>query len=389
MDISIVSPMMWLTALQLALYGAGWILSGMIVPQERAVVWHWCAHSWFAAFGLFLASQRTETYGWWAYCGSSMLAILSYMSVARGADLLVHRPPRDWVHFGILAAFTVSLLLIGASKPNAALRSLAIYSTVSVYMVYTVATIYRPIRLEFGRRASIAALVVMGSIACMYLLRFLQQASNMSIPREMNQQAVGNVEMLFGYVITAASFNVGVLSLLIKRLVQRLSYLSQRDPLTGLLNRRAFDEKLEVECRRVRRRVTSFVLLAIDIDHFKRINDLYGHAAGDAVLVSVARQLQDYARESDVVARVGGEEFFVMVKASGLRAGQEAAERLRQAVSTSSVLIGGERVSVTISVGVAAPLPQDLEAASLKQRADEVLYLAKAAGRNCVRAQQA
>jgi diguanylate cyclase (GGDEF)-like protein len=181
---------------------------------------------------------------------------------------------------------------------------------------------------------------------------------------------------------------MGVLALLIMRLMHRLRNLSQRDPLTGLLNRRAFDEKLQQAWLRHRRQ--PLVVLAVDIDHFKRINDLHGHASGDAVLVGVAQQLQRGVTSADVVARVGGEEFLVLFKRADLSKAQHVAEQLRLAVAGHSVPINGtvDAVSVTISIGVAATLSHDADPSSLKQRADEALYRAKAVGRNCVQVQQ-
>ena len=158
-----------------------------------------------------------------------------------------------------------------------------------------------------------------------------------------------------------------------------LSELATTDPLTGLNNRRAFDHRLQLELAIVERRQTPLSLLMLDVDHFKNINDTLGHEAGDKVLVAIAQVLSTCARGIDVVARVGGEEFAVILPNTDADGAHEVAERMRSAVAR----LGCEGQPVTISVGAA--LLQDKEqAASLYSRADAALYEAKTSGRDRV-----
>lgn len=158
-----------------------------------------------------------------------------------------------------------------------------------------------------------------------------------------------------------------------------LSELATTDPLTGLNNRRAFDHRLQLELAIVERRQTPLSLLMLDVDHFKNINDTLGHEAGDKVLVAIAQVLSTCARGIDVVARVGGEEFAVILPNTNADGAHEVAERMRSAVAR----LGCEGQPVTISVGAA--LLQDKEqAASLYSRADAALYEAKTSGRDRV-----
>lgn len=154
------------------------------------------------------------------------------------------------------------------------------------------------------------------------------------------------------------------------------------DSLTGAANRRAFDEEVARRLAEWRRRHVPMSLLMIDVDHFKKINDRYGHPAGDFVLRELARVLQHTMREMDFTARFGGEEFAIVLPGTSLRDARRAAQRALQAISSHVFEHHGEELKVTISVGLAEVMPSD-NAETLIRRADEALYLSKAAGRNC------
>jgi diguanylate cyclase (GGDEF)-like protein len=170
-------------------------------------------------------------------------------------------------------------------------------------------------------------------------------------------------------------------------LIDALVDLSSRDALTGLANRRAFELALEREVDRVARSGEPALLLAVDIDHFKRVNDTWGHAAGDQVIRAVANVLADSVRPMDLVARVGGEEYAIILPNCGVAFGQRVAERVRRRVETMPVVIGsGQQITVTMSVGGAfAPQWVRSTPALWLERADQQLYFAKAQGRNLVR----
>ncbi len=154
-----------------------------------------------------------------------------------------------------------------------------------------------------------------------------------------------------------------------------------RDPLTGLHNRLAYDERAMQEFARWKRYGQSMVLMMIDVDHFKSVNDAYGHKAGDKALVLIADQLRNHLRESDFLARFGGEEFVVLMPETNLDSAAVAAEKLRVAVEQCQFHYQNAQVSITVSAGLAQLRKNDtLE--SLFQRADDALYRAKETGRN-------
>ncbi len=161
---------------------------------------------------------------------------------------------------------------------------------------------------------------------------------------------------------------------------QELERLASSDPLTGLLNRRGFDARLVTALALARRSGRPLSVITIDIDHFKRVNDTYGHEIGDNVLRSLALQLKARLRVSDAVARLGGEEFIVLLPDTALDdALQMARELVAMIEARPQELVG----RVTISAGLSALRAEDEDAGPMLRRSDDALYAAKTAGRNC------
>lgn len=156
------------------------------------------------------------------------------------------------------------------------------------------------------------------------------------------------------------------------------------DGLTQIHNKRYLFEALEKELIRARRYERELSLIIFDIDFFKRINDQYGHLAGDHVLRELARVVQERIRRDEVFARYGGEEFVIVLPETGLGGARALAEDLRERVATHAFVFQGERIPVTISIGCAQLSKDDRAATELIQRADEKLYEAKRSGRNRV-----
>lgn len=160
---------------------------------------------------------------------------------------------------------------------------------------------------------------------------------------------------------------------------------ARTDPLTGLPNRAEFDAALAARLQAARESNTSLWLMFLDLDHFKSINDRYGHAVGDACLKAVGDILRKHVRASDLIARYGGEEFVLMLEGAGAQRALDAAESLRAAVNSGAILVKPHRIVLSVSIGL-SELRGDDEAADLLARADAALYRAKQNGRNRVEA---
>ncbi len=164
---------------------------------------------------------------------------------------------------------------------------------------------------------------------------------------------------------------------------RRLIEMANTDELSGLNNRRRFRELAEEACRRARRYNEQLSLLMIDVDYFKKINDSFGHLAGDAYIRDLAEMLSRTFRKTDIIGRVGGEEFAVVMLNTDAEKAHKKAECFRRSIEEKIMILGQQRVRVTVSIGVAELNKETPDFEALVNRADYALYEAKRSGRNC------
>jgi len=176
----------------------------------------------------------------------------------------------------------------------------------------------------------------------------------------------------------------GFVVMVSQRLYQDLLELATVDFLTQLLTRRAMYQALESEISRCERGGPCFALMLVDVDHFKSVNDTFGHQMGDRVLQHIAQTLKGALRRQDVIGRWGGEEFLAMLPLTDKRKAMQAGERLRATVEAASLIDRGQPIACTVSIGVAAYGEDGDSLGSLLSTADTALYRAKSAGRNRV-----
>jgi diguanylate cyclase (GGDEF)-like protein len=160
---------------------------------------------------------------------------------------------------------------------------------------------------------------------------------------------------------------------------------SLRDSLTGCATRAHATEVIDAELRRARRSQMPVSMIMFDLDHFKDVNDRYGHLCGDAVLATVGRRMKDVLRGSDLKCRYGGEEFLVLLPETPLHGARRVAETLRREIAERPIPWAGEALTVTASFGLTQAMPGEINIQSIVARADAALYRAKEEGRNCVR----
>jgi len=168
------------------------------------------------------------------------------------------------------------------------------------------------------------------------------------------------------------------------RLFQEVQSLALTDPLTGLRNRRSLFELGRIEFSRAKRMERPFCCMMLDLDHFKQINDNYGHPMGDKVLQEFAKRCKNSVREVDMIGRYGGEEFVILLPETDSETAMQVAERLRASVEGTPMKVSGQEVNVTVSIGVSRKDENTLELETLIARADQAMYIAKHKGRNRV-----
>lgn len=168
------------------------------------------------------------------------------------------------------------------------------------------------------------------------------------------------------------------------RLETELEEMAYVDELTGIDNRRRFFEQGQEEFNRAQRYRRPMTAMMLDLDHFKRVNDTHGHAAGDAVIMEVASRISRKLRQVDIFGRYGGEEFAVLLVEVGCAEAADVASRLCRAVAAEPVQTDAEPLPITVSIGISELVPTDSSLSAVLARADEALYRAKAGGRNRV-----
>jgi diguanylate cyclase (GGDEF)-like protein len=190
--------------------------------------------------------------------------------------------------------------------------------------------------------------------------------------------------LAIGHIVASVTCTFALFSIEVRKMESALTRVAFSDALTNLPNRRATQERFQQELARANRHHQSFAMLVIDIDHFKRINDNHGHLAGDAMLKLITSVLESAKRAEDILGRIGGEEFVLLLVDPAISEAMRAAERLRLEVESSSLDYSGKKLSATVSMGLAAYPSDGADWDSLFAVADQRLYQSKQAGRNRV-----
>lgn len=203
--------------------------------------------------------------------------------------------------------------------------------------------------------------------------------------RDIHQQKVAQLELerknlLLEKLVQERTYELQLANQSLAQKLHEAESMAEMDPLTGVYNRHRLDSSLRAEMERASRHGTGLCLIIFDVDHFKRINDLYGHSVGDAVLISMIMMVQGRIRENDLLARWGGEEFAIVAPAISMDEAWRMAEKLRLLISYTQPLEG---IRISCSFGIAEYQPGD-DLSSLFRRADQAMYRAKSMGRNRV-----
>jgi diguanylate cyclase (GGDEF)-like protein len=283
-----------------------------------------------------------------------------------------------WLSLGPAGALLIVLLHYTYVSNDLGARVLARTAALTVQILISIVVLFRH-RDPVLRSPIRVALWALAGYCMMQMTRLVLTVIWPPSPDLLHPDAV---QAFFSFVncIMGLSMALSVLWLALWSQRHELQTMAFSDALTGLMNRRAFDEMMEREMRG-HRRGEPLVLLLIDIDSFKAINDEYGHLAGDEVIRQVGRVLQANLRADDTVSRYGGEEFVMLLRDLRLDRAEAIAERLRMQIAG----FGGlpEAIGVTVSIGLAVHDPGDTFASLLK-RSDDALYCAKRSGRNRV-----
>jgi len=322
--------------------------------------------------------------GQWPDAVTVMLANLLLLAGMQRLDhaigLYFARPVPWRRELALLGAAFVWLLLFLWIAPDYTLRLVGMTALIAVPLLHAIATLLRRGRRPYPPALRIVVLFLALPVAVL-LLRALKQLFGTPVDSIVAHDPV-QIALHLTAALAPVATALGFVLMVASRLQAELAEAADTDPLTGLANRR----RVEALARPwVEDPEGALSALMIDVDHFKRVNDQYGHDAGDEALVWLGSHLRVEARASDLVGRLGGEEFVMLLPGTRLAEALVLAERLRATVAaTPADLGGGIEWPLTISVGVAERRPGDTEVRSLLRRADDAMYEAKRSGRNRV-----
>jgi len=334
------------------------------------------------AIGWVLMGLRGQVSDWVSIVLANGVLMVSYAETTRALRLLLGAPQRRALLVAIGAAGWLGIAWFGVAVPDYRMRVYIASLALGAYLLLLV----WPLRHALRRGGSIAQrvmlLVLLGALAG-WAARLGDLALHPAGAAGLLAYSPANAAQMIYSAVEPVLASIGFLLMYNETVQAELHRLARTDPLTGTLNRLALDEE-SARLFSATSRPNTLAALIIDVDHFKRINDEFGHATGDRVLAALAAAIRWRLQPPAVLGRMGGEEFLALLPGTGLAEAMALAERLRVAVAAMPPVSDADVPGVTISVGIAAYRPEDTEVQTLVRRADRALYDAKRAGRNRV-----
>ena len=327
------------------------------------------------ALGTLLASSQGPQPAMAIVSVARVLLLVSMFLIYLGTLRFVGQRPQLGAWIPLLLAGVLLHVLFTLKYPNFHARLIVATLLASVVFLAQAWALWRYATPTFGPRLCLTVTLLLA------LLQVLRLVTSFTLPLGTNvfDSDPQNLIYVVGLVFSILLYSVGIVLMVSERLRAELEHLATRDSLTGALNRRQMKESFETELLRCHRQHRDMGLLLIDLDHFKTINDTYGHQTGDQVLVDFVAGLNGLLRQSDQVARFGGEEFAVLLPDTSPQEALAAAERIRAACAAPK-----NGPSCTVSLGVTHNLADTDTLDTMLARADAALYRAKAKGRNQV-----
>ena len=359
-----------------------WGLGAWLAGAERAALAHWSAYAALSAVTWALLSLYFQA----PPLTLVLIGMAGAVALRRGIRLYIGRP-LGWAATALMAALVLAAGALGDDAAWQPLRATVNFGVLASLYLATAWDLRRHAREDLRWRYPLllSLPLLLGGIAFAgRALRALLVPE--SVAAEMTVHSALNVGSALGYIVLVLLLHATLMVLVVARLLGRLQHLARRDPLTGLLNRRAMHAALDQHARRRRRAADTFSVLMIAVDHFKAVNDRHGHDTGDRALMHLARLMTQALRAQDRLCRFGGEEFMVLLPAADLARASADAEALRLQVRSQPLPLAEQLLHLSISIGVAEWGGPQEDLSRLLARADAALYRAKGGGRDRVEA---
>jgi len=374
-------------AAQLAIYALAWLLTGLTFQLRRKVAILWAA-AWFSGAVCALLVFVSGTFTAFSLeLVVNILAICCFLLIQQGMDVLTRRKSPRWVYVMLL----FGLVVIETLRQFASawiLVQVVLFTLVACWPL-TATLIRMAVWLRRERQSSVAMvllvvspLVVTMALFLVRLMFVVQGATPETVQFKQGSDFDVIGTMLF--LIMLGAFNFSLATIILGGTIDRLRTMSETDQLTGLFNRRVMMRRLEEEHSRFLRSGHRYGVISLDLDHFKQVNDVYGHGVGDQVLRAVSDVLKTCQRSTDTLARMGGEEFMLLVPLTEEAGAMIQAQRICKAIGEAELRTDAGNLRSTTSIGVAIVLATDTSVKTVITRSDAALYRAKEAGRNRV-----
>ncbi|MDT8990256.1 GGDEF domain-containing protein [Curvibacter sp. APW13] len=382
-----MNVMMAALSVQLALYGTAWAVFAATFHLYPQVSVRWAAGWFLSAMGTTLLFLRPAPLLGVLDLLVNSAIIGAFSCLHQGMALFAREPLRNgplWIAGGIV----VLIEIVRHALPDTmVLRTwmftVAAFLPLSLLVQDFMLRLRKRFALERGVVVALALPVVLTLMAFVVRAAVITYSDITGIV-ELDTGSTFDIVISLLFLVFLGMFNFSLYNLVLGSLISRLENLSSTDQLTGLYNRRIVMERLAEEHARFLRSGQTYAVIMLDLDHFKRVNDTYGHAAGDAVLREVAQRLRQSVRGTDTLARMGGEEFLLLLPMNDVDGALIHAGRIRKRIGGDPIATPQGAIAITASLGVAEVSFSDKTAQTVVSRADAALYQAKAHGRNRV-----
>ena len=360
-----------------------WILTGMVFKNSPKTAYHNASWNLLLGTWFFLYVQRGNIDMFFSYIVCDITLLLACFTLRRGIEHFNGVKKEDFRHL-IFMLITLLFSISARYTPGGtqiAVVATCFFSSVSLYIGANQA--YSFMSRDFSIKH---CLVILSPIYIMATLLFMRVVLTIILPEghlDLRDASQFNTSFLAIMILAIIGFNGSTFGLVISRLISKIRHLTVEDSLTETFNRRHITDMANKEIKKMEKKGSEFSIIMLDIDHFKKVNDTYGHATGDAALVTCANLLKNSVRSTDYVGRLGGEEFCIMLPNTNLREAHLLAERIRMQLEHTSVIFEGKTIPITASFGVAT-LTEKGEWSDLLNQADVAMYRAKKNGRNQV-----
>jgi diguanylate cyclase (GGDEF)-like protein len=367
-------------AVMQAVFAIIWAVGSIGVASARRAMGHWAAWSALSAITWIILAMRFDSLP----LIGVVLGLFSAMLLHRGIRIFIEQPPMHVLSAALLMAVAAAAW-IWNDPATRHWQAVINYGALSIVYLLIARDLFvharDQLRFRWPLLLTLPVLLGSGSFVSRSVRALLWPES---VYTEMIVDSQLNTTAAFVYIALVLALHAVLVSLVVGKLVNELRRLSTHDALTELLNRRAMEEALLQQTRRSQRSGEVFTVMMLDLDHFKRINDQFGHAVGDSALKHVSTLLRGALREVDRLARFGGEEFVVLMPAASLEQAEPIANRLRELLATHPLKHETTHVSLSVSIGLAEWRDTNDDTTQLLLRADAALFQAKVQGRNRV-----